>query len=1072
MRFSSLHMAKFSRSLCSSSSQNHWSPQNLFKQGFTPTLQSINQFLYFLLSSHRFDLIAHFVSQMSGNRVQGNSQTHSISAWALLKLNMFEEAERFIKTHMPKSSTFSKDPIWDCLIVGFSIHGKDPDRAFTLLQDSLMDYGVLPAYSTFRSLIHSLSSQGKITRALEVLELMNDDRVNYPYDNFVCSSVISGFCKIGKPELAIEFFHNSLNVKALKPNLVTYTALVTALCDLGRVNEVSELVCRMREEGLVLDVVFYSNWISGCLREGMLKDALQKHYDMVKEGIMSDAVSYTILIDGLSKQGSVEKTVGFLHKMVYTKLKPGLVTYSAIMLGFCRKGKVVEAFTVFELVKNLGIELDEFVYGILVDGFCRQGNFKLVSELLDEMETTGIRPSIITYNTLINGLCNAGRTSDADELSKGILGDIVTYSTLLQGYVEEDNVVRILDTIQRSKDAGISLDMMMCNILLKAHFMVGAIDEAYALYKGMQRMGLVADSVTYCTMIDGYFKVDRIDEALETFDEFRKSPISSVACYNCLISWLCKKNLVEMAMDAFLELIEKSSTLDAGTYMMLLKAILKEERSDRVLNMIYRIEELGLDIFGRLCDYTISLLCKRNFVLLASEVYIAARRNNSSLTSKSYYFLLRKLIVSGNSRLTRPILSSFVKQYGLVELKVNKILLHFLCQKDIETAVYFLSKVKEKNLKVDFPLSALKALTKNGGVLAAYELIMGPNDNVQGMDVVDYSLVVDGLIKEGHHIKALDICDIAESKQVSLNIITYNSLINGLCHQGCLVEAFRLFDSLERMNLRPSEVTYSTLIDNLCREGYLVDAKQLVDKMVVNGYRISTHVYNSLVNCYCKTGQIGEALKILSNMDTERLKPDEFTVSVVINGYCQSGNMEQALGFFSECQSKGTSPDFLGYLLLIRGLCTKGRMEEARSILREMLKSQSVLQLLSSVDNLSQTELVDGFLASLCDQGSIKEAVMVLDEVSALIFPHRRKYDLGHELEDQAVRQERTNVEVPPCEMMEVGMCLENSGIIKEGSQSNLFDSCSSLIVSLCSKGDLGEANRLAQEMLANFDRN
>ncbi|CAL1389912.1 unnamed protein product [Linum trigynum] len=766
-------MAKFSRSLCSSSSQNHWSPQNLFKQGFTPTLQSINQFLYFLLSSHRFDLIAHFVSQMSGNRVQGNSQTHSISAWALLKLNMFEEAERFIKTHMPKSSTFSKDPIWDCLIVGFSIHGKDPDRAFTLLQDSLMDYGVLPAYSTFRSLIHSLSSQGKITRALEVLELMNDDRVNYPYDNFVCSSVISGFCKIGKPELAIEFFHNSLNVKALKPNLVTYTALVTALCDLGRVNEVSELVCRMREEGLVLDVVFYSNWISGCLREGMLKDALQKHYDMVKEGIMSDAVSYTILIDGLSKQGSVEKTVGFLHKMVYTKLKPGLVTYSAIMLGFCRKGKVVEAFTVFELVKNLGIELDEFVYGILVDGFCRQGNFKLVSELLDEMETTGIRPSIITYNTLINGLCNAGRTSDADELSKGILGDIVTYSTLLQGYVEEDNVVRILDTIQRSKDAGISLDMMMCNILLKAHFMVGAIDEAYALYKGMQRMGLVADSVTYCTMIDG---------------------------------WLCKKNLVEMAMDAFLELIEKSSTLDA-------------------------------------------------------------------------------------------------------------------------------------------------ALTKNGGVLAAYELIMGPNDNVQGMDVVDYSLVVDGLIKEGHHIKALDICDIAE----------------------------------KRMNLRPSEVTYSTLIDNLCREGYLVDAKQLVDKMVVNGYRISTHVYNSLVNCYCKTGQIGEALKILSNMDTERLKPDEFTVSVVINGYCQSGNMEQALGFFSECQSKGTSPDFLGYLLLIRGLCTKGRMEEARSILREMLKSQSVLQLLSSVDNLSQTELVDGFLASLCDQGSIKEAVMIFLEAKSNI---------------------------------------------------------------------------------------
>ncbi|CAN1237803.1 Pentatricopeptide repeat-containing protein At5g57250, mitochondrial [Linum grandiflorum] len=828
---------------------------------------------------------------MTRNHIHGDSQTHSIFAWALLKLNRFEEAERFVKSHAANSSR-----IWDSLIRVVCIDGKDPEKAFSLLRESLTDYGVLPSSFTFCSLIHCFSSQGKMSRAIEVLQFMNGESVKYPYNNFVCSSVISGFCKIGKPELAIGFFQDSLCVGALEPNVVTYTALVTALSNLGRVNEISDLASRMVKEGLALDVVFYSSWISGYFSQGMLMDALGKHWEMVKLGFGSDAISDTILIDGLSKQGSVEKAVGFFLKMVEAGLQPNLVTYSALMLGFCKKGKVVEACSLYETVKSSGIKLDEYVYAILVDGLCRQGNFKRVAQLLDEMETEGVRPSLITYNTLINGLCNAGKTSDADELSKRMNVDVVTYSTLLHGYIEEANVVRILEVIKRSKDDGIGMDVIMCNILIRANFMVGAFEEAYILYKGMQAMDLVADSVTCCTMIDGYCKVDRIDEALQIFDEFRRKSISSAACYNCLISWLCKKNMVDVATQVFLELIEKGLTLDVE-------------------------------------------------------------------------------------------------------------------------------------------------MTKHNGGLTAYELIMGAKDDIPGMDMVGYSIVVDGLIKGGHTIKALDICELAE----------------------------------KRMNLRPSEVTYATLIDSLCREGYLMDAQQLVDRMVLGGYKKGAHVYNSLLNGYCKTGEVEEALMILNNMDAEHLRPGGFTVSAVINGYCQRGDMEQALRFFSECQLKGTSPDFLGFLFLIRGLCTKGRMEEARSILREMLKSQPVLEVLNHVNYLAETDSIDSFLVSLCDQGSIKEAVMVLEEVSDMFYPHSKRYGLHHEQEDlgqlaesmafsPVAHKRRIDLQVPYYDST-----LEYSYDPKGGSESNSFDSYSSLIASLCSKGELGEANKLAEDMLTNF---
>ncbi|KAK2648031.1 hypothetical protein Ddye_015520 [Dipteronia dyeriana] len=61
-----------------------------------------------------------------------------------------------------------------------------------------------------------------------------------------------------------------------------------------------------------------------------------------------------------------------------------------------------------------------------------------------------------------------GRTSDADEFSKDILGDVVTYSTLLHVYIEKDNVKGIMGTRERLEESGIIMDVVMCNILIKA----------------------------------------------------------------------------------------------------------------------------------------------------------------------------------------------------------------------------------------------------------------------------------------------------------------------------------------------------------------------------------------------------------------------------------------------------------------------------------------------------------------------------------------------------------------------------------------------------------------------------
>ncbi|XP_019415098.1 PREDICTED: pentatricopeptide repeat-containing protein At5g57250, mitochondrial [Lupinus angustifolius] len=1066
MLFHTKLLSRFSSSSSSSSSSQNLSLQSCFKLGITPTLKSINRFIFFLFHFHKFDFIIHFFSQFHSNKF---NTSHSNFTWALLNYS-----HQFI----PNSHThqFPLTRIWDVFLTRL-----DPDTALSALRHCFSKGTVFPSPFTFSSIIQKFSYLGHMGEAIQVLELMGDDRIRYPFDDFVCSSVISGFCRIRKPELALEFFEAT---SSHKPGLVTYTALVGALCKLGRVDEVCDLVCAMENDGLGLDVVFYSIWVCGYIEEKVLVEVFRKMREMVDKGIVHDVISYSILIHGFSKLGDVDKSFSFLAKMIKEGLEPNKFTYTAIMSAYCKKGKVEEALGVFERLKDLGIDLDEFVFATLIDGFGRIGDFDKVFCLIGEMEKRGVRASVVVYNTIMNGLSKFGRTSEADELSKSVDADVITYSTLLHGYTEEENVPGILQIRGRLEEAGVSMDVVMCNVLMKALFMMGAFEDVHALYKRMPGMGLVPNSVTYCTMIDGYCKAGRIDEALEVFDEFRKTSIVSHACYNSIINGLGKNGMVEMATEALLELNHKGLVLDIDTCRMLMKTVFKEKGAQGVLDLVNRLEGLRPDIYDAVCNDSIYFLCKRGLVEEANQVYIMMRKKGSAVTIKSYYSILRRNLINGNMDQILPLLNSFLKQYGLVEPRVQKISACYLCLKDVDSALQFCGKTREDSLAFTFPVSMLKILIKNGKTLDAYKLVMGIEDNIT-LTIVDYAIVIDSLCKRGYLNEALSLCAFVEKKGITLNIVIYNSLISGLCHEGRLIEAFRLFDSLEKLNLVPSEITYATLIYAMCREGFLLDAEHVFGRMVLEGFQPKVQVYNSLLDSISKFGQLEKALELLNDMEAKYIEPDSLTISAVISCYCQKGDMEGALEFYYKFKVKDMSPDFLGFLYLIRGLCSKGRMEETRSVLREMLQSNTVAEIFNIVNDEVDTESIGDFLAVLCEQGSIQEAVTVLNEIAHTLFPVRRlssynqgSYeqkkidewkDLGPESATSPSSSFKSGLDFGSYDTTDLTNLTTNNGSYVTRPLLHSFDLYYSRIASLCSEGELQKANQLTKEMLSDM---
>jgi len=248
-------------------------------------------------------------------------------------------------------------------------------------------------------------------------------------------------------------------------------------------------------------------------------------------------------------------------------------------------------------------------------------------------------------------------------------------------------------------------------------------------------------------------------------------------------------------------------------------------------------------------------------------------------------------------------------------------------------------------------------------------------------------------------------------------------------------------------------MTYGTLIDSLAREGFLLDARQLFERMVLKGIKPNTHIYNSLINGYCKVGNVEEALKLLLDLEDRSLKPDKFTISAVMYGFSLEGDMEGALHFFVDMKRDGFSPDFLGFLYLVRGLCAKGRMEEARTIMREMLQDESVVELINRVDTEIDSESVESVLVDLCEQGSIQGALVVLNEIGSMFFPYKRSATCGGQKPTASFEEE------PPAVSLSTFPSMDQMD----------FSALYSQLASLCEVGDLPGANVLAKSFMSNL---
>ncbi|KAJ4745915.1 Pentatricopeptide repeat (PPR) superfamily protein [Rhynchospora pubera] len=247
-----------------------------------------------------------------------------------------------------------------------------------------------PDKCTLSTMMSVLCVSGK-TKLFDTLISQCDVR----FDLRACNSVMSTLCKAGSPYRAIKFFNHMVE-NGFKPDNYTYSALFKCLFQLGRIDTVVHLYCKLVTENSNLDSYVHAAILGGLVKRGKYYKATELLRRAILEKHKLDAVCYTIGINGLFRAGMKTEACDLFDRMKCYGVSPNLHTYNVIIHGLCMAKDLDSLQEVLQEMKFRGIEMDSVSFNTLIAYLFKSNRTRSALALLRRMVETGLTPNKVT----------------------------------------------------------------------------------------------------------------------------------------------------------------------------------------------------------------------------------------------------------------------------------------------------------------------------------------------------------------------------------------------------------------------------------------------------------------------------------------------------------------------------------------------------------------------------------------------------------------------------------------------------------------------------------------------------
>ncbi|KAL5543653.1 hypothetical protein UlMin_007437 [Ulmus minor] len=517
-------------------------------------------------------------------------------------------------------------------------------------------------YRSADQLLELMESQGRppSEKQFEILIRMHDDknrglRVYYVYEKmkfgikprvFLFNRIIDALLKTGYLYLGLSVYEDFRDAGLVKES-VTFMILIKGLCKCGKIEEMLEILGRMRVNLCKPDVFAYTAMVRVLVSEGNLDEGLRVWEEMRRDGVEPDVIAYATLITCLCKCGKVEKGS--------------------------------------ELFKEKGFLIERAIYGSLVQALVKDGKVGLAFDLLKDLIDSGYRADLGIYNSLIQGLCNMKRVDKAHKLfqltvEEGLGPDFQTVNPILASYAEAGKMDDFCELLLQMKKLGFSviddLSKFFSFLVEKGEGAKIALEvfkdlkvrgyfSVLSLFNEMKDLNIQPDSSTYSVAITCFVEDGDIHEACECYNMIiQMSCVPSIAAYCSLARGLCKLGEIDAATMLVRDcLASVSSGPMEFKYTLTIIHACKSCNAEKVIEVLDEMMQQGCPLDDLICCAIVSGISKYGTIEEARKIFLMLRERK--LMSEANTIVYDEVLIEHTKKKTADLVRSGLKFFGL-----------------------------------------------------------------------------------------------------------------------------------------------------------------------------------------------------------------------------------------------------------------------------------------------------------------------------------------------------------------------------------------------------------------------
>ncbi|KAJ0240586.1 Pentatricopeptide repeat-containing protein [Hirschfeldia incana] len=332
--------------------------------------------------------------------------------------------------------------------------------------------------------------------------------------------------------------------------------------------------------------------LSLCSQAKLADEALWVLRKFPEFDLSADTVAYNVVIRLFADKGDLSMGVKLMEEMESFDLCPDVMTYTSLINGFCNEGKVDEAWKMAREMSKHGCVLNTVTYSRVLEGVCKCGEMERALELLKEMENEDggcVSPNAVTYTLVIQAFVEKKRVREAlmvlDRMrDRGCLPNRVTASVLIQGVLENGEDVKEMSKLidKLVKLGGVTLSDCFSSATVSL-IRLKRWEEAEKMFRLMLVRGIRPDGLACSLVLRELCLLERYHDCFLLYEEIEKADVVSTIdtdIHSVLLLGLCEQGRSWEAAKLAKSMLDKKMRLKVSQVEKIVDALKKTGDED------------------------------------------------------------------------------------------------------------------------------------------------------------------------------------------------------------------------------------------------------------------------------------------------------------------------------------------------------------------------------------------------------------------------------------------------------------------------------------------------------------